>query len=537
MKPILQTLIVFFCLHIGFAQPLSFHSAGFAPKRVKGMMLPLKDIHASKGIFPNQIQVTWPSKGRGCMYMVYRSESPNSRGKAIDTSWLETEHLSDRQIIPNKKYYYSVKYQLDGLESELSEADFGFAKSEPSRAAVDEKMSEEPVMAPLKDVIATGGTLENEIQITWTAKGNGYEYLIYRSETPNKSGKPINKWQEVNQFTDRNVNPDKKYYYSVKYRNIFGLGESELSVADVGFAKAESKVKDRYISFEELKEICKDVPMGKHVPIVVLPFSVSSKTKDISGIEFSEMLTNALIELGCFKVLEYKEFIKNSTDERENYLKNENDPDRLMTDARFRSVQLFVTGYITEFSETESISPLGIALTKSKKAHVGFILKVFNPQDRSVLYSEAIDAEAKIGGFNGVSLLGFKVAGVSKMSKALREATESAIIQACGKLAENAYKYYQAQPLNYQNTTINISNANYSKIVELNKLINELLYKENIIKKDFPILSDSSDSTGKILISHKGTIEDLAKLLTTKLGTKIEVTKVEKDRIYLILKE
>jgi curli biogenesis system outer membrane secretion channel CsgG len=292
------------------------------------------------------------------------------------------------------------------------------------------------------------------------------------------------------------------------------------------------------ITFEKVKEICKDVPMDKRIPMSVARFAV--KTKDATanatfGGELAEMLTNALTNVGCFQMLE---MIDNLVDlERENNLKNDGViAEDAESDTKFKNAKLIVTGDITEFSEGQSSTgAFGINVTGGRKAHLGFIIKVINNQNRQILFSTSVDEEAKTGGIEGVTFAGFKVAGSSKRSKSLTECISRAITKACEELAKNKDKFNILPQANGERqTSIKISNTNYAKISSLKTTVKGLTSSTVVISD---VQTKFADSVGTLIVRHKGTSDELLELLMGNLGSQVEVTGVDKALINLTMKQ
>jgi hypothetical protein len=93
-------------------------------------------------------------------------------------------------------------------------------------------------ISPPQTVVATDGTLERQVQITWEAMGTDYDYLVVRSmlpAAPPKNGIVLGRgWQASNHISDRSVEDGKFYYYFVKARK--RGQESFYSSADKGYS-------------------------------------------------------------------------------------------------------------------------------------------------------------------------------------------------------------------------------------------------------------------------------------------------------------
>jgi curli biogenesis system outer membrane secretion channel CsgG len=185
------------------------------------------------------------------------------------------------------------------------------------------------------------------------------------------------------------------------------------------------------ITFEKLKEECKGMPRDKRVRITVTRFSVSSRAAQATGQfgeELTAIMTNAIQQCNCFRVLEST---KNKSDLDDEVLHNQSGATNGAGPQTGQQLgaQAIVTAEITEYSDGDnSVQALGIKIGKNK-AKIGLIVKVINPQSREVLWSTSVNGEAKKTGFGGGSFLGLKVAGASKVSEAMSGAVEDVVLK------------------------------------------------------------------------------------------------------------
>jgi curli biogenesis system outer membrane secretion channel CsgG len=191
------------------------------------------------------------------------------------------------------------------------------------------------------------------------------------------------------------------------------------------------------ITLEQVAEKCKGLPRDKRVTVKVARFSVSTKSSEAHatfGDELATMLTSALQQTNCFRMLEMNKNVSDATGEMafaQDGFTNGSGPQA----GQMIGAQLIVTGEVTDFTQgTSSTTVLGIS-GGSNQATVGFTLKVLNPQTGELLFSKDINMKGKIGGFSGLSLGGVKIAG-STENRAVQDATQKAIIKAVEVLAE-----------------------------------------------------------------------------------------------------
>lgn len=191
------------------------------------------------------------------------------------------------------------------------------------------------------------------------------------------------------------------------------------------------------ITLEQVTEKCKGLPRDKRVTVKVARFSVSTKSSQAHatfGDELATMLTSALQQTNCFRMLEMNRNVSDATGEMafaQDGFTNGSGPHT----GQMIGAQLIVTGEVTDFTQgTSSTTVFGVS-GGSNQATVGFTLKVLNPQTGELLFSKDINMKGKIGGFSGLSLGGVKIAG-STENRAVQDATQKAIIRAVEVLAE-----------------------------------------------------------------------------------------------------
>jgi curli biogenesis system outer membrane secretion channel CsgG len=290
------------------------------------------------------------------------------------------------------------------------------------------------------------------------------------------------------------------------------------------------------ITLESVKEICKDVPIDKRIPMTVARFAVKTKSaQNVFGSELAEMLTNALTNVGCFQMLEMIDNIDDLV--RENNLKDNGImDDDATTDSRFKGAKLVVTGDVTEFEEgSSSGGALGINVSSGSKARVGFIIKVINTQTRQILFSESVDMETKKAGIGNISVIGINLAGGSKRGKLLHDCMERAIIVACDKLAKNREKFniLPAPATGERTTQIKISNTTFAKITALKNGVKALTSGAVAVSD---VQTKLNGTEGVLTVRHKGTTDELVELLSSSMSNQLEVTGMDKNIINVAMK-
>ena len=192
------------------------------------------------------------------------------------------------------------------------------------------------------------------------------------------------------------------------------------------------------ISLEEIRNTCKNTPFDQRVRISVARFSVSTRdAQGRFGDELATMLSNALQQTNCFRVLES---IKNAEDMggelgfgNSGMTQGGSSPQT----GKMLGAQVVVTGEVTEYNEGKSNATLAGLSLGSDKARVGFVMKLVNPQTREILFSRSINVLGKKNGFRGMKLFGVNVAGGNSQNQAISNAVEHAILEAVSVLVEN----------------------------------------------------------------------------------------------------
>jgi curli biogenesis system outer membrane secretion channel CsgG len=202
------------------------------------------------------------------------------------------------------------------------------------------------------------------------------------------------------------------------------------------------------ITMEKVAEKCKDLPRDKRVTVKVARFSVSSKSISAHatfGEELSTMLTSAIQQTNCFRVLETNKNAVDATDEmafNQDGFTNGSGPKA----GEMLGAQLIVTGEITDFSEgTKNTSVLGVSVG-SNQATVGFTLKLLDPQKGEILFSKDINMKGSSSGFSGMKILGVETAGKTE-NRAVQDALQKAIIKAVEVMVDARDKIEIPEPM------------------------------------------------------------------------------------------
>ena len=217
------------------------------------------------------------------------------------------------------------------------------------------------------------------------------------------------------------------------YRFICGfLIAGNCLLPSLGWAQKEPKV-----TLEKVAEKCKGLPRDKRVTVKVARFNVSAKSSQANatfGDELATMLTSAIQQTNCFRVLEMNRNVGDATGEMafaQDGFTNGSGPQS----GAMLGAQLIITGEVTDFSEGKTSTSVAGFSVGGNQATVGFTLKVLNPQTGEVLFSRDVNMKGNSSGFTGASMFGVKVAGTTQ-NRAVQDATQKAIIKSVEILAD-----------------------------------------------------------------------------------------------------
>ena len=168
-------------------------------------------------------------------------------------------------------------------------------------------------------------------------------------------------------------------------------------------ASSQNKVN---ITMENVKEICKDEPLEKRVRITVARFNVAtSGASSELGENMSTMLTNALQDVNCFRVLESLKHKEDMTGEIDWGSSEYSSGSAAPQKGKMVGAQVVVTGEITEFTQQDKSVNVSFISSSKKIVKLGFIVKMVNPETRDVLFSKSFNVQGRTGGSVNASLL------------------------------------------------------------------------------------------------------------------------------------
>lgn len=259
----------------------------------------------------------------------------------------------------------------------------------------------------------------------------------------------------------------------------------------------------------------------------------ADKIPPILGDNLTTMLTNALQEVNCYRVLESLSNNKDLTGEIDagaNGYSNKKTPKA----GKQLGAQIVVTGEVIEYSEKEKgVSVVGVG-SKKKYIKMGFNLKMINPETRDIIASHVFRVESRAS--KSVSVLGLVNTGNSDPAVAavmedgvveavqyMAKMRDSLNITADGAFAGNGNANGE------KSTEITLNNANFASFNALAGIISGASGFKSM-EKSF------SGGIGSYSVSHTGSTDDLLNNISKKLTSNYEVTGEEAGKIEIKVK-
>lgn len=309
-----------------------------------------------------------------------------------------------------------------------------------------------------------------------------------------------------------------------KYLTLLVIWGMFISLQHVNAQNNKDKRSDVNTTFEAIKEKCKDIPLDERIRISVARFSsTASNSPRVLGENMSTMLTNALSEVNCFNVLEEQKNLSDMTTEidasNSEYFNSATGVEK----GKMKLAQIIVTGEVTEYnSSSTGTRVLGIG-GSVKKAKIGFILKIINPQTREILKSTSINTESTTANSFKVSFL----AHSTNTDPAVADALEKGIIQATEYLADemNNIPLPSEDELGSNLTMLIVNDVSFS---DKSTLLNLIKSHAEVTMAE---LSKFADNTAVYSVRHKGSTDELATEIDKKYGGQYEITGVQSGEI------
>jgi curli biogenesis system outer membrane secretion channel CsgG len=327
------------------------------------------------------------------------------------------------------------------------------------------------------------------------------------------------------------------------------------------FAQEDEKVK-----LEEVKQQCTALPLEKRARVSVTRFTVTTKMPGTEtqrnaqannrlkglgtifnrgeapqadkipptlGDNLTTMLTNALQEVNCYRVLESLSNNKDLTGEIDAG-SSQYSSKKTPKAGKQLGAQIVVTGEVIEYSEkTKGVAVVGVGSSK-KTIKMGFNLKMINPETRDIIASHVFRVESRAN--KSVSVLGLVKTGDT--DPAVAAVMEDGIIEAVQYMAKVRDSLKITADGNFagngsstgeKETEITLSNATFASYTALANIISGLPgYKS--MEKSF------TGGVGSYSVTHTGSTDELLTQMTRKLGNSYEVTGEDAGKIDLKVK-
>ncbi len=181
--------------------------------------------------------------------------------------------------------------------------------------------------------------------------------------------------------------------------------------------------KNKKNTVEKVPATCAGLPRDQRPRITVASFKITrTLANNVVGNELASMLANALGQTQCFNVLESLANIEDAMGEvkiNQTGVTDGSGPES----GKMKGAQLIISGDVTEYTE-DKIHVLGVG---SNTAHIGYILKITDPQTREVLWSQSINKKITKP---EVRVMNTDIAKFG--SQAMEDAAEKSILEATG---------------------------------------------------------------------------------------------------------
>ncbi len=319
---------------------------------------------------------------------------------------------------------------------------------------------------------------------------------------------------------------------STLYAMIFTLALSIPSFAqDVKADKNKDKV-----TIEDIKPICPDLPQNKKPRLTVANFKLTAPNapRDQFGDNLATMLTNALQNVQCYRVLERLANM-NDVQAEMDYQQKSGNVSKKTTVAKgnMMGANVIVQGEVTEFEQSSGGFGVAIVKTKSYHAKVGIIIRMIDPETREVIVTKSFNVEKKTGGGVQVGVhLPYGLGNINAASTvfsnpAVQDATEDCIIQATQYIAAQKDKINMPEndvPDGASQYTLTFKNIAYDQLSKVASAIEKIQGVSKVNSDDF------SDNVANIVTTQTIKLKDVVdKLMATNTGIRLSVSGIAKD--------
>ncbi len=242
------------------------------------------------------------------------------------------------------------------------------------------------------------------------------------------------------------------------------------------------------------------------------------------GDELAAMLMNALNESDCFHILESGNKLDDALYEielgEEGITKAEHAP----KSGEMYGAQLLITGEITEY-ESDFVNIFGFGIMR---AHIGYILKIVDPQTRTVVWSKSIERKFSkpapiLGGDQPIAIFG---------SRAMEDAVEYSIFESVDLLTKQSdmmvtyQEKIKERKEEAQLFALNARDVSFDELMELENSLATI--------NDIRIVSKSyKEGDGTISLRYRGSMDDFVAELMAIPGLQMQVIEFKYDELTL----
>lgn len=186
-----------------------------------GVPDPVGEVSASDALYSDRIEVSWGAVENAVSYNVYRSANFDSDFAQEVASGVNASSWSDTTALYGTVYYYWIKGTNEAGNSAIGASDSGSLKNP---------------LTPPAGVVATDGTYEDKVSVSWMVDPNATAYKVFRNTVSNQgTAQQLISGVTALSWDDTSVTPGQTYYYWV--RSNLGSIDSDFGVPDSGFAK------------------------------------------------------------------------------------------------------------------------------------------------------------------------------------------------------------------------------------------------------------------------------------------------------------
>jgi len=320
------------------------------------------------------------------------------------------------------------------------------------------------------------------------------------------------------------------------------------------------------VTYEHVKQACESLPLEKRVRVRVSHFTVATATdnsdnqvkqqnaatgfllaalgknkgnapnnddyqqKATLGDNLSDMLTNALFNVNCYRVLEQS----NDSDQNKEIDKGDvsnkySDKKTALKTGRMENAQILVKGEVIEYSIKEKgAKVLGVGSSK-KMVKMGINLKMVNAETGDLITSRDIHVESQTGKDYSLGVIETK----NNSDPAVAAVMEDCIVKGVEYLAKMRDSLQLTADGNFAgavdpnagtDTQITLSTVNFSSFSAFAGLLSSMpTYKA--------LQKSLANGVGTYIVTHTGTTDTFVDDLSKKMGAKYEVTSVSGDNI------